>query len=130
MVGQDVKQETAQKLLGGQGHLPQRLPARVVLPGEDDLISFQADEAGVGDRDAVGVARQVLEDLARAAWPRGRVWSAPPVETRTMPSSATRRSVASAPGRPRRWRQAVKSTTWWCITEARAVDAQWWASWR
>ena len=36
------------------------------------------------------------------AVPRGRVKSAPPVETSTMPSSATRRSVASAPGMPRR----------------------------
>ena len=36
------------------------------------------------------------------ARPRGRVKSAPPVETRTMPSSAIRRSVASAPGSPRR----------------------------
>ena len=46
------------------------------------------------------------------ASPRGRVVSAPPVDTSTIPSSTTRRSVASAPGRPRRYRHAVNSTTW------------------
>ncbi len=77
---------------------------------------------------------KILRPLTRkppstfTAVPLGRVVSAPPVDTRTMPSSATRRRVASAPGRPRRWRQAVKSTTWWCITDARAVEAQWRAS--
>ena len=36
------------------------------------------------------------------ARPRGRVKSAPPVDTRTIDSVAMRRSVASAPGSPRR----------------------------
>ena len=35
-----------------------------------------------------------------------------------------RRSVASAPGRPRRYRHAVNSVTCWCIAEASAVDPQ------
>ena len=52
--------------------------------------------------------QKILRPLTRkppstlVASPRGRVWSAPPVDTSTMPSSATRRSVASAPGSSRR----------------------------
>ena len=56
------------------------------------------------------------------ARPRGWVKSAPPVETRTIRSPAMRRSVASAPGRPRRYRHAVNRVTCWCIAEASAVD--------
>ena len=62
------------------------------------------------------------------AVPRGWVKSAPPVDTRTMPSVAIRRSVASAPGSPRRQRHAVNSVTCMCIAEASAVEPQAWAS--
>ena len=54
----------------------------------------------------------------------GCVKSPPPVDTSTVSPPATRFSVASAPGRPRRQRQAVNAVTWWCIDRARAVEPQ------
>ena len=43
------------------------LPPRVVLPGEGHLLTFQSDQALVGDRHPVGVASQIGEHLLRAA---------------------------------------------------------------
>ncbi len=58
------------------------------------------------------------------AVPFGWVKSPPPVDTSTVSPPATRLRVASAPGRPRRQRHAVKAVTWWCIDMARAVEPQ------
>jgi hypothetical protein len=57
LTGQDMEEETAEKLLGGEHHLPNCVLRRVVLPSEGDLISFQADEAGIGDHSAGPVGR-------------------------------------------------------------------------
>ena len=64
------------------------------------------------------------------AVPRGRVKSAPPVETRTSPSSAILRKVASAPGSPRRYRHAVNNVTCMCMADASAVEPHHRARWR
>ncbi len=45
-----------------------------------------------------------------------------------MPSWATLRKVASAPGMSRRYRHAVNDTTCWCMAVANAVEPQWKAS--
>ena len=65
--GQDVKQEAAQELMGGNGHDLLLAAVSVVSPTEGDAIVFEVQETMVGDGDAVGVAGQVLENVFRSA---------------------------------------------------------------
>jgi hypothetical protein len=60
---QDVEQEPADELVGGERHdaLPVGTVASVVLVAEDDAGLVEADQAAVRDGDAVGVARQIGE---------------------------------------------------------------------
>jgi hypothetical protein len=58
--GQEVQQEAADELVGGQRG------TRAVLGGEGDAAIVEGNEALVGDADAVGVATEVPEDLTRA----------------------------------------------------------------
>ncbi len=65
--GQDVKQEAAQELMGGNGHGLLLAAVGIVPPAEEDAIVFEGHEPMVGDGDAVGVAGQVVEDVFGAA---------------------------------------------------------------
>jgi hypothetical protein len=58
---QHVDEETADELEGGDRHLLVSIAAldAVVLPLEGDAALVAGDQAAVGDRDAVGVARQI-----------------------------------------------------------------------
>lgn len=64
--GQDVKQEAANELVGGQRHGLLGRIGSVVLVAEGDLAVVDRDEPVVGDGDPVCVASDVVEDLARA----------------------------------------------------------------
>ena len=57
---QDVEQETADELTGGERHdlLPVSAVATIVLVAEGDPGLIEADEAAVRDRNPVGVAAQ------------------------------------------------------------------------
>ena len=59
---QDMQQEAAHKLLRGQAHRLEAVLLAVVLPAEADAAVLDGQEAVVGDRDAVGVAAEVIED--------------------------------------------------------------------
>src|SRR5215472_5136840 len=69
-LGQHVHQEAADELMRGERH---RLPAvgavgpvdAVVLPPEGDGIGVGGDQSAVGDGDAMGVAREIAQDLLR-----------------------------------------------------------------
>src|SRR5204863_3194153 len=66
-LGQHVHQEAADELMRGERH---RLPAAgpvdtVVLPPEGDGIGVGGDQSTVGDGDAMGVAREIAQDLLR-----------------------------------------------------------------
>ncbi len=74
--GQDVEEEAADELVGDQGHdlPPVWAFGAVVLPPEGDAGSIEADEAGISDGDAVGVARQIgdlLRVVGRLPWTGG-----------------------------------------------------------
>ena len=62
--GQDVDQEAADELAGGEGHqlAPGLALGAVVLPAEGDAALVEGDQAAVGDGDAVGVAGEVGQD--------------------------------------------------------------------
>src|ERR1019366_5593680 len=71
--GQHVEEEAAQEL--GCLELHHALPAAVgiILPAEADLLSVEADEAVVGDGDAMGVAAEVAQHMFRTAEGRSYV---------------------------------------------------------
>jgi hypothetical protein len=60
---QDVEQEAADELVGGEGHdlLPVGTGASIILVAERDAGVVEAHEAAVRDRDPVRIARQVGE---------------------------------------------------------------------
>jgi hypothetical protein len=64
---QNVDQETADELVGEEGHdlLPVSASAAVILVAERDLIAVEGDEAAVGDGDPVGIAREIGEHRLR-----------------------------------------------------------------
>jgi len=67
-LGQDVEQEAADELVRRERHgLVAIAPFEpIVLPCEGDAVVVGRDQATVGDRDAVGVARQIGEHGLRS----------------------------------------------------------------
>jgi hypothetical protein len=63
--GEDVEQEAAQELLGGECHHLALVAIGGVSPAEADDAVSEVDDAVVREGDAVGVAAEVLEDLFR-----------------------------------------------------------------
>src|SRR6516165_6617088 len=63
-VGQDMDQEAADELVGGEGHklVASVALGSVILPFERDARAVEGDETAVGNSSAVCVARQVGED--------------------------------------------------------------------
>ena len=66
VLGQDMEQEAADELFGGEGQGLEAAVMAVVPPTEADLTVLDGEEAVVGDGDAVGVAAEVVEDLVGA----------------------------------------------------------------
>ena len=64
--GQDMEQEAADELFGGEGQGLEAAVMAVVAPAEADLTVLDGEEAVVGDGDAVGVLAEVVEDLVGA----------------------------------------------------------------
>ena len=57
-VGQRVKQEAANELVGLELHDLCRAVLAIVLPAEGDMIIVESDEPAVGNRDPMGVAAE------------------------------------------------------------------------
>ncbi len=62
-----MDQEAAQKLIGGDGHDLLLIAVRIVLPSERHSIILEGDESMVRDRDTMGIARQVMQNMLWAA---------------------------------------------------------------
>jgi hypothetical protein len=64
-LGQNVDEEAADELVGCEGHpfVTGRPVEPIVLVAEGDAILVGGDEAAIGDSDAVGVARQIVQNL-------------------------------------------------------------------
>lgn len=65
--GQNVKQESAQELMGGNGHDLLLAAMGIVPPEEGDAIVLEGHETMVGDGHAVCIAGQVVEDVFSAS---------------------------------------------------------------
>jgi len=61
--GEHVQEEAADELDGLQGHLLDLIVVLRVSPAEADPTIFQAQQATVGNRDAMGVSRQIPQNL-------------------------------------------------------------------
>ena len=61
--GQNVQQESAQELMGGNGHDLLLAAVGIVSPAEGNAIALEGHETMVGDGDAVGIAGQVVENM-------------------------------------------------------------------
>lgn len=62
-VGNGVKQKTADKLVGIEGHHLLGAARSIILPTEGNLVVIDPDEAGIGDGDAMGVAAEIGQHL-------------------------------------------------------------------
>jgi hypothetical protein len=66
---QDVDQEAADELAGGECHDLLATIGTIVLPSEGDTGAVAGDQPAVGDGDAMGVARQIGQ---HGLWPAER----------------------------------------------------------
>ena len=64
---QDMEQEPADELIGGERHGGDTISVSLVLPAEANFVIVDGDQTVVGDGDPMGVAPDVLEDLLWAA---------------------------------------------------------------
>ena len=62
-----MQQEAPDELIGGKRHELGLAVMAIILPAEGDLGIGQADQAGVGDGDAVCVSAEIGEHLSRSA---------------------------------------------------------------
>jgi len=60
---QHVEEESAQELVGVERHDAQLAAVGIVFPAEGDALAVEAEQAVVGDGDAMGVASQVAQHL-------------------------------------------------------------------
>ena len=60
---QDVEEKAADEFLRGKGHRFLLAVVPIVLVSEADLTGFDVQQAIVGDRDAMGVAADVIQHL-------------------------------------------------------------------
>ena len=64
---QHMQRKSTEKLERADGHGPLLTAARVVLPSKRDVVVSHLDDPMIRDGDAVRVAREVVEDVGRAA---------------------------------------------------------------
>src|SRR5713226_6775251 len=68
-----MQQEAPDELVGIKGHYALARVVAIVLPAKPDLAMVDAEQAVVGNRDAMSVAAEIVEYLLRATKWRLRV---------------------------------------------------------
>src|SRR5215472_5306885 len=64
---QYVQQESANKLLCGNGHRALHVAVSIISPAERDVVAIECEQSMVGDGDAMGITAEVTQNLFRAA---------------------------------------------------------------
>jgi hypothetical protein len=72
-LGEDVQEESALELDGGQRHDPWLAAVGIILPSEGNSLSIKRQQPVIGDRHPMGIPAQVPQDLGGAAPGRLRV---------------------------------------------------------
>jgi len=62
-LGQNVDQESAQEFIGGNGHDLLLAAMCIVLPSKRHSIILEGDESMAGDRNAMGIAREIMQNV-------------------------------------------------------------------
>ena len=65
-LGQDMQEEAADELIGGEGHVFLPIVVAIVPPGEAHPAVLDVVQAIVRDGDAMGISPDVFEDLLRS----------------------------------------------------------------
>jgi len=65
--GQDMKQETAKKLIGTKRHEAFLVAVGGVSEAERDLFAVEGDQSVIGDGNTMGIGAEVTEHLIGAA---------------------------------------------------------------
>lgn len=60
-----MQQEAAEKLIGLHGHRPALVFMSIISKSKGDLAVSHRKQAGVGDSDAMCIAREISQDLRR-----------------------------------------------------------------
>lgn len=58
-----MKQEASDELVGIERHYLLPAAMAIILPTECDAVALHADEAGIGDNDAMGISREIGQYL-------------------------------------------------------------------
>ena len=66
-LGQNVDQEAAQELIGGDRHDFLLAAVRIVFPAKRDSIILESNEPVVGDGDAMCISRQIVQNMFRTS---------------------------------------------------------------
>jgi hypothetical protein len=66
-LGQNVDQEAAQELLGGDRHDLLLAAARIIFPAKRDPIILERNQSMVGDGDAVRIASEIVQNMLGTA---------------------------------------------------------------
>ena len=102
-VRQGVQQEAPDELIGRKRHELGLAVMAIILPAEGDFGIGQADQAGVGDGDAVCVSAEIGEHLSRSA--EGRLGIDHPLDPAQFAQAAVKvagcASLARSPKKPR-----------------------------
>lgn len=89
-VRQGVQEEAPDELVGVERHGLRPAVMPIILPTERDPIVGHADQSGIGDRDAMGVATEIGQHLLRPA--EGRLGIDDPFEAADLGKLAVERS--------------------------------------
>ncbi len=74
-LGQNVDQEAAQELIGGDRHDFLLAAVRIVFPAKRDLIILERHQSMVGDGDAVRIASEIVQNMLGTAEAMSRATS-------------------------------------------------------
>ena len=99
-VGQRVQQEAADELVGVERHDLRLAAVTIIPPAERDPIVGHADQPGIGDGDAMGVAAEIGQHLFRPA--EGRLGVDDPFEATDLGEHAAKASGSA------RWARSPK----------------------
>ena len=90
-LGQDMQEEAADELIGGEGHVFLSIVVAIVFPSEADPAVVDVTQAIVGNGDAMGISPDVFEDLLRSC--EGRLGKDDPLgssqRSKILPERAT-----------------------------------------
>ena len=101
-----MQKESTEKFVGSHGHQPRLAAVGVILPAKRDGAVRDVDDSVIRDRDAVGVARQILQHMFGSAERRFGVDD--PVRAKERTEEGAKRSIVGETLKVARKRQSAE----------------------